>query len=128
VLQCGDPTGTGEGGPGYTIPDEKPTNLVPAPDAQPGTPTDIYPTGTIAMANTGQPDSGGSQFFLVYGDSELPPDYAVFGTVTATGLTTLNKIAAGGITPGTDPSTGQPTTTDGKPKLPVTIARAIVAT
>jgi peptidyl-prolyl cis-trans isomerase B (cyclophilin B) len=127
VLQCGDPTGTGEGGPGYTIPDENPTGLAPAPSAQPGTPTAIYPAGTIAMANTGQPNSGGSQFFLVYADSQLPPSYAVFGAVTATGLNTLHKIAAGGITPGTDPETGQSTDTDGKPKLPVTITKAVVA-
>ncbi|HSR24834.1 MAG TPA: peptidylprolyl isomerase, partial [Candidatus Eisenbacteria bacterium] len=53
VLQCGDPTGTGTGGPGYTIPDE---NLAGA----------TYPAGTVAMANTGRPHTGGSQFFLVY--------------------------------------------------------------
>jgi peptidyl-prolyl cis-trans isomerase B (cyclophilin B) len=122
VLQCGDPTGTGEGGPGYTIPDEKPT-LAPAPGAQPGTPVDVYPAGTVAMANTGEPNSGGSQFFLVYADSELPPTYAVFATVGPAGLSTLNTIAAGGITPGTDPQNGTPETTDGKPKLPVTITK-----
>jgi peptidyl-prolyl cis-trans isomerase B (cyclophilin B) len=131
VLQCGDPTGTGQGGPGFNIPDEKPKTLKPAPTTAPvpqgQEAAAIYPAGTIAMANTGQPNSGGSQFFLVYGDTQLPPDYTVFGTVGATGMTTLNKIAAGGITPGTDPSTGQPTTTDGKPKLPVTITKAVVA-
>ena len=127
VLQCGDPTGTGEGGPGYTIPDEKPANLAPAPSAQPGTPVDVYPAGTVAMANTGAPDSGGSQFFLVYADSQLPPSYAVFGTVGATGMATLNKIAAGGIVPGTDPQTGAAEDTDGKPTLPVTITRAAVS-
>jgi peptidyl-prolyl cis-trans isomerase B (cyclophilin B) len=120
VLQCGDPTGTGEGGPGYTIPDENPTGLAPAPDAQPGTPTVIYPAGTVAMANTGQPNSGGSQFFLVYADSELPATYAVFGTVSATGLTTLNRIAAGGIV-------AEQSAQDGKPKLPVTITKTVVA-
>ena len=120
VLQCGDPTGTGEGGPGYTIPDENPTGLAPAPSAQPGTPTVIYPAGTIAMANTGQPNSGGSQFFLVYADSQLPPSYAVFGKVSAAGLSTLTKIAAGGIV-------AEQSSTDGKPKLPVTIAKAVVA-
>jgi peptidyl-prolyl cis-trans isomerase B (cyclophilin B) len=131
VLQCGDPTGTGQGGPGFTIPDEKPKNLKVAPTTTPPQQgqeaADIYPAGTVAMANTGQPNSGGSQFFLVYGDSQLPPDYTVFGTVGADGMATLNKIAAGGITPGTDPSTGQPTDTDGKPKLPVTITKAVVA-
>jgi cyclophilin family peptidyl-prolyl cis-trans isomerase len=74
VLQCGDPTGTGTGGPGYTIPDENPTNLPPAPGAQGAS---LYARGTVAMANTGQPHSGGSQFFLVYANSELPPSYAV---------------------------------------------------
>ena len=79
------------------------------------------------MANTGQPHSGGSQFFLVYWDSQLPPAYAVFGTVDAAGLTTLNTVAAGGIIPATDPQSGQPTPTDGKPKLPVTISTATVS-
>jgi peptidyl-prolyl cis-trans isomerase B (cyclophilin B) len=120
VVQCGDPTGAGEGGPGYTIPDENPTGFAPAPSGPPGTPPSvIYPTGTVAMANTGQPNSGGSQFFLVYGDSQLPPAYAVFGTVGAPGLTTLNTIAAGGIVP-------EQNTQDGKPKLPVTITKATV--
>lgn len=69
VLQCGDPEGTGTGGPGYTIPDENLDSL--------GKPNDqgqvVYPAGTVAMANTGQPGSGGSQFFLVYKDSPLAP-------------------------------------------------------
>ncbi|HEV3358842.1 MAG TPA: peptidylprolyl isomerase [Pseudonocardiaceae bacterium] len=131
VLQCGDPTGTGQGGPGYTIPDEKPKSLKLAPTTAPvpqgQEAAAIYPAGTVAMANTSQPHTGGSQFFLVYGDSQLPPDYTIFGTVNSTGLTTLAKIAAGGIVPGTDPQTGQPTPTDGKPKLPVTITKAVVA-
>jgi peptidyl-prolyl cis-trans isomerase B (cyclophilin B) len=131
VLQCGDPTGTGQGGPGYTIPDEKPKNLKAAPTTTPPQQgqqaADIYPAGTIAMANTGQPHSGGSQFFLVYADTQLPPDYTVFGTVGPEGMTTLHKIVAGGIIPGTDPSTGQPTTMDGKPKLPVNITKAVVS-
>jgi peptidyl-prolyl cis-trans isomerase B (cyclophilin B) len=120
VLKCGDPTGTGEGGPGYTIPDENPTTLAPAPDARPGTPVDVYPAGTVAMANTGEPDSGGSQFFLVYADSELPPTYAVFGSTGADGLATLNKIAAGGIE-------ARQSAQDGTPRLPVTITRASVS-
>jgi peptidyl-prolyl cis-trans isomerase B (cyclophilin B) len=128
VLQCGDPTGSGSGGPGYSIPDEKPKTLKPAPTSTP-VPSgqeapDIYPAGTIAMANSGQPNSGGSQFFLVYKDSQLPPDYTVFGTIAPAGLTTLNKIASAGITPGTDPSSGQTTPNDGKPKTPVTITQA----
>ncbi|HJP75372.1 MAG TPA: peptidylprolyl isomerase [Pseudonocardiaceae bacterium] len=121
VLQCGDPTGSGEGGPGYTIPDENPTGFAPAPPGPPGTPPSvIYPTGTVAMANTGQPHSGGSQFFLVYGDSQLPPAYAVFGTVDAAGLTTLSTVAAGGIAPGMNAQ-------DGKPRLPVTISAVTVS-
>ena len=83
VLQCGDPSGTGTGGPGYTYADE--TN----PDM-------VYPAGTLAMANGG-PDTNGSQFFLVYKDSTLPPDYTVFGTITD-GLDVINDIAAQGIT------------------------------
>lgn len=128
VLQCGDPTGSGSGGPGYTIPDEKPKTLklapttAPPPSGQPA--ASIYPAGTLAMANSGQPNSGGSQFFLVYKDSQLPPDYTVFGTVTAAGMDTLNKIAAAGITPGTDPNSGQATPNDGKPKTAVTITQA----
>jgi peptidyl-prolyl cis-trans isomerase B (cyclophilin B) len=86
VLQCGDPTGTGTGGPGYTIPDE---NLAGA----------TYPAGTVAMANTGQPHSGGSQFFLVYRDTRLPPSYTPFARVTG-GLDVLQQIAALGTTSG----------------------------
>jgi peptidyl-prolyl cis-trans isomerase B (cyclophilin B) len=115
VLQCGDPTGTGTGGPGYTVPDENPTNLPQAPGGQGAS---LYARGTVAMANTGQPHSGGSQFFLVYADSELPPSYAVFGQVSAAGLTTLDKIAAGGVQGG-----GQ----DGAPAVPVTITSATVS-
>jgi peptidyl-prolyl cis-trans isomerase B (cyclophilin B) len=114
VLQCGDPTGTGTGGPGYTTPDEPPTKLAPAPG---GSGSVIYPRGTVAMAKTSAPNSGGSQFFLVYGDSTLPPDYTVFGTVDAAGLATLDKIAAGGE----DDSNG---TGDGKPKTEVRIQTA----
>ncbi len=128
VLQCGDPTGSGSGGPGYSIPDEKPKNLKAAPTTTPvpagqEAPV-VYPAGTLAMANSGQPHSGGSQFFLVYKDSQLPPDYTVFGNVTPAGLTTLNNIAAKGLTPGTAPNGGP---NDGKPKTPVTITQAAVA-
>jgi peptidyl-prolyl cis-trans isomerase B (cyclophilin B) len=92
VLQCGDPTGTGTGGPGYTIPDENLTHAT-------------YPTGTVAMANTGQPHSGGSQFFLVYANTALPPQYTPFGHVSA-GLGVLQRIANAGSTP---PGDGKPT-------------------
>jgi peptidyl-prolyl cis-trans isomerase B (cyclophilin B) len=115
VLQCGDPQGTGSGGPGYTIKDEPPTTLATGPDGQ----TVIYPRGTLAMANTGQPNSGGSQFFMVYADTTLPPNYAVFGTIDEPGLGVLDKIAAGGIEPARSPD-------DGAPKLPVDIAKAVV--
>jgi peptidyl-prolyl cis-trans isomerase B (cyclophilin B) len=98
VLQCGDPTGTGTGGPGYTIPDE---NLNGA----------TYPAGTVAMANTGRPHTGGSQFFLVYRDTQLPPSYTPFARVSA-GLDVLRQIAAMGTT------TGGP---DGPPRAHVVI-------
>ncbi|GAA2584163.1 MULTISPECIES: peptidylprolyl isomerase [Streptomyces] len=97
VLQCGDPTAQGNGGPGYTIPDE---NL-----KDKSLKDNVYPAGTVAMANTGQPDSGGSQFFLVYQDSQLPPSYTPFGTVSDEGMTVLKKLAAAGAQPA-DPTTG----------------------
>jgi peptidyl-prolyl cis-trans isomerase B (cyclophilin B) len=93
VLQCGDPAGDGTGGPGYVVPDEFPTDLPPSQDGQYVT----YKRGLVAMANAG-PGTTGSQFFLVYGDSTLPPDYTVFGTMDASSLTTLDKVASGGVT------------------------------
>lgn len=95
VLQCGDPTGTGRGGPGYTIPDELDTAQRLA-DAPTGPPYKIYPAGTVAMAKTSEPDSGGSQFFLVYEDSPLPPDYTVFGQMDEPGLAVVQQAAAAG--------------------------------
>jgi peptidyl-prolyl cis-trans isomerase B (cyclophilin B) len=103
VLQCGDPTGTGTGGPGYTIPDEF-------------SPTDTYGAGTLAMANTGQPNSGGSQFFVVYKNTPLPPTYTVFGHITSGGVKAVQKVAA----KGTDNAFGQG---DGHPKTKVTITK-----
>jgi peptidyl-prolyl cis-trans isomerase B (cyclophilin B) len=120
VLQCGDPNGDGTGGPGYTIPDELPTDLPAGPQLSDGTQASIYQRGVVAMANAG-PDTGGSQFFLVYGDSTLPPNYTVFGTMDQAGLTVLDQIAAGGITP------GQNGAEDGAPVTPVTIQTATVA-
>lgn len=108
VLQCGDPEGTGVGGPGYEFADEYPVNQTHG--SEPVT----YPRGTLAMANAG-PDTNGSQFFLVYQDSQLPPQYTVFGTIDATGLETLDKIAAAGVVGGGS---------DGKPATPVTITSA----
>lgn len=110
VLQCGDPTAAGAGGPGYSFADEYPTNQY-----QPGDPAltepVLYPRGTLAMANAG-PNTNGSQFFLVYQDSKLPPNYTAFGTIDETGLATLDKIAAGGVAGGGN---------DGPPATPVKV-------
>ena len=111
VLQCGDPTGTGEGGPGYRFRDELPTGLPPAPSDPTGQ-RRVYARGVLAMANAG-PDTNGSQFFLVYADSALRPNYTIFGTVTRDGLSTLDRIAAGGIAP----VPGDPAPVDGAPAL-----------
>jgi peptidyl-prolyl cis-trans isomerase B (cyclophilin B) len=89
VLQCGDPEGTGGGGPGYTLAEE---NLKGAK----------YTRGTVAMAKTSAPHSTGSQFFLVDKDSELPPQYTVIGTMDEASLAVLDKIAAIGIQGGAD--------------------------
>jgi peptidyl-prolyl cis-trans isomerase B (cyclophilin B) len=102
VLQCGDPTGTGSGGPGYKFADE---NLAGA----------TYPAGTVAMANAG-PGTNGSQFFLVYKNTTLQPNYTPFGTITA-GLGVIQKVAAAG----TDSKTG-----DGHPKEKVVIESVTV--
>ena len=98
VLQCGDPTGQGTGGPGYEFGNEYPTDQYPAGDPGLQQPV-VYPRGTLAMANAG-PGTNGSQFFLVYKDSQLPPQYTVFGTIDETGLATLDKIAEAGINGG----------------------------
>jgi peptidyl-prolyl cis-trans isomerase B (cyclophilin B) len=119
VLQCGDPSGTGSGGPGYRYLDELPTDLAPAPSDPTGQ-RRIYPRGTVAMANAG-PDTNGSQFFLVYADSALRPNFSIFGSVTASGLATLDRIAAGGVAP----EPGGPTPpVDGHPVLPTHIVKA----
>jgi peptidyl-prolyl cis-trans isomerase B (cyclophilin B) len=104
VLQCGDPTGQGTGGPGYQFDNEYPTNQFQPDDPKLQEPV-VYPRGTLAMANAG-PGTNGSQFFLVYKDSQLPPNYTVFGTIDQTGLATLDKIAAAGTADGSQ---------DGKP-------------
>jgi peptidyl-prolyl cis-trans isomerase B (cyclophilin B) len=110
VLQCGDPSGTGQGGPGYRFPNEYPTNQFRLTDPMMQQPVK-YPRGTLAMANTGL-GTNGSQFYLIYRDSVLPPTYTVFGTIDQTGLATLDKIAAAGAANGSD---------DGKPNQDVTI-------
>src|SRR5262249_42984117 len=93
VLQCGDPTGTGSGGPGYSFNDE---NLAGA----------TYPAGTVAMANAG-PNTNGSQFFFVTQDTTLRPNYTPFGVVTR-GMDGLTKIAAGGEDDQNGPGDGYP--------------------
>ena len=110
VLQCGDPTGAGTGGPGYQFADEYPTDQYQPDDPKLTQPV-VYPRGTLAMANAG-PGTNGSQFFLVFKDSQLPPNYTVFGTIDETGLATLDKIAAGGTVDGGP---------DGAPKLDVNV-------
>ncbi|WFE49020.1 MULTISPECIES: peptidylprolyl isomerase [unclassified Micromonospora] len=93
VLQCGDPSATGngwrdtdgQGGPSYRMAEENlPTDKRPP-----------YPEGVIAMANSGQPGSTGSQFFIVYGDSPLDPAYTVLGTITG-GLDIVKDVAKAG--------------------------------
>ncbi|GAA3447059.1 peptidyl-prolyl cis-trans isomerase [Planomonospora venezuelensis] len=121
VLQCGDPSFTGEGGPGYRYKDELPTDLPPWPGDSTGA-RKTYARGVLAMANAG-PDTNGSQFFLVYGDSGLLPNYTVFGTVDAAGLAALDRIAAGGIQPAPE---GPTPPVDGRPVLPVDIDDARV--
>ncbi|WP_024796491.1 peptidylprolyl isomerase [Tomitella biformata] len=96
VLQCGDPTGRGTGGPGYVVEDELPEGLEKADSAGSESSAVVYPRGTIALANRGVADSGGSQFFLVYQDSALPPTYSVLGAVDDASLPVLDAIAAAG--------------------------------
>jgi peptidyl-prolyl cis-trans isomerase B (cyclophilin B) len=105
VLQCGDPTATGSGGPGFTIPDE---NLPKAGDNN-------YPKGTVAMANSGA-DTAGSQFFIVYKDTTLPAGYTTWGTVTK-GLDVVEKVAKAGVSGDA---------TDGQPAAPIGILSTTV--
>lgn len=105
VLQCGDPTGTGTGSPGYSF---GPIENAPADD--------VYPAGTLAMARQGgNGESMGSQFFLVYEDSTIPADaaggYTVFGRITS-GLDVVQAVADAGVAGGAS---------DGTPATPVTI-------
>ncbi|MET7279213.1 peptidylprolyl isomerase [Kribbella sp. NPDC005582] len=107
VLQCGDPSGSGSGGPGYSFADE------------------VYPTlkygrGILAMANSG-PNTNGSQFFVVYGDaSGLGPQYTAFGTLDEPSLKLIDKVAQAGVKPQNGP-------TDGAPVTPVKINTATAA-
>ena len=93
VLQCGDPSATGTGGPGYRFADELKGD-------------ETYPAGTVAMANAG-PNTNGSQFFIVLADSGLPPQYTVFGSVDDAGLKVARDIekdgnASDGVAPAKD--------------------------
>jgi peptidyl-prolyl cis-trans isomerase B (cyclophilin B) len=106
VLQCGDPSGTGSGGPGYTFADEVFPELT-------------YGRGILAMANAG-PNTNGSQFFMVYGDGELPPNYTAFGTISPEGLQVIDEIARRGQDGARGPG-------DGAPVEPVTIEQAVVS-
>jgi peptidyl-prolyl cis-trans isomerase B (cyclophilin B) len=99
VLQCGDPTATGTGGPGYEYDDEALTGA-------------RYPRGTVAMANAG-PGTNGSQFFLVYADASLPASYTPLGRITE-GLEVIDRVAAGGSHDDNGPG-------DGRPRTPVQI-------
>ena len=110
VLQCGDPTATGSGGPLFTYDDEN----LPQPVAN------NYPAGTVAMANSGLSQSGhgtnGSQFFLVYQDTTLGANYTRWGRITK-GLDILKAIAAQGVLGGG---------TDGTPKQSVGIEKVTI--
>jgi peptidyl-prolyl cis-trans isomerase B (cyclophilin B) len=108
VLQCGDPTGSGSGGPGYSF---GPVENAPKDG--------VYPAGTLAMARSNSPDSNGSQFFVVYKETSLPTDgggYTIFGKVLS-GLDVVAKVAAGGSQP----------SGDGAPVRPISIVSATVA-
>jgi peptidyl-prolyl cis-trans isomerase B (cyclophilin B) len=105
VLQCGDPTGTGRGGPNFTYRDE---NLPQAVQAN-------YPAGTVAMANNGA-NTNGSQFFIVYEDTSMDPDYTIWGRVTK-GLEIVRAIAEAGVADGS---------TNGMPKQTIAIEKVRV--
>lgn len=103
VLQCGDPTATGGGGPSFTFGVENLPNNV----------ANNYPEGVVGMANSGRPDSNGSQFFIVYKDSTLPPNYTIWGRVIS-GLDVVKEVAKSGVKDGS---------TDGNPKQVIAIER-----
>lgn len=106
VLQCGDPSGKGNGGPGFNYATETST----AHGADP-----IYTVGTVALANTA--GLQGSQFFIVYGPMQIPTSYTVIGHVDEPGMTIIQDIAAKGVVDGLQ---------DGKPVAPADIASITV--
>ena len=108
VLQCGSAQLNGQGNPGFTLPDE---NL-------PKNGPNDYPAGSVAMANAG-PKTGNSQFFLVYKDMSLPPNYTLWGHITS-GLNVVQYVAAKGVAP------GSPDLGDGPPAQPVVIKSATI--
>jgi peptidyl-prolyl cis-trans isomerase B (cyclophilin B) len=122
LLQCGDPSGTGQGGPRYTYANEYvPTTPAPASSASAGASASaeasaqvLYPAGSIATANQAA-DLNGSQFFIFYKDSPMPPNYTLFGTVTA-GLDVVQQVAAAG-----DDGSFANQGGGGKPKKTITI-------
>ena len=106
VLQCGDPTATGGGGPNFSYRDENlPTESL-----------NNYPAGTVAMANSG-PGTNGSQFFLVFADTTLGANYTIWGTITQ-GLDIVKAIAKAGVKGGG---------VDGAPNQPIAINRVSVS-
>jgi peptidyl-prolyl cis-trans isomerase B (cyclophilin B) len=119
VLQCGDPSAKGEGyrdtdgtgGPSFRYAEENlPTSADPA-----------YPRGTIAMAKTQAPGSTGSQFFIVYGDTQLDPSYTVLGTITD-GMDVVDQVAKGGVDDSNGPGDGHPKKEIGIKDLTLTAA------
>lgn len=116
VLQCGDPTGSGSGGPGYEYDEEPPKNLPPSKSGQDAA---TYGRGLVAMAKTSAPGTTGSQFFLVFGDSDLPPQYTVVGRFGEAGQGVLDRVAKAG-------DDGSNSAGGGKPALPVQIQKAVL--
>jgi cyclophilin family peptidyl-prolyl cis-trans isomerase len=98
--QTGDPTGTGKGGPGFTIPDNDPPKAAD--------PAQQYPLGSVAMSSSGAPNSGGSNFFIVAGPlgEALPNTYDLFGQVIA-GLNVVERINQEGSAIGVPPAVTQ---------------------
>lgn len=112
VLQCGDPSATGTGGPGYEFDNEYPTDQYDPMDPAASEPV-TYERGVLAMANAG-PGTNGSQFFVVYEDSPLAPQYTIFGQVDEGSMATLDAIAAVGSDEANGPG-------DGAPRQPITL-------